>query len=147
MKISNLGSSKPVNSAGRKKKAPDARGGDFASQLKGAVGAPDFPSAVGGAAAGGVDSILAVQEVGATPDATEDKARRDARRYGDHLLDRLTEIRDDILAGAVSKEKLSELARSMRLQRRQSNDPRLNEIVDEIELRAEVEIAKLTHGS
>jgi len=36
------------------------------------------------------------------------------------------------------------LAQSMRQQRRQSDDPQLNQIIDEIELRAEVEIAKLT---
>lgn len=147
MKISNLGSSKPISGAGRKKKTPEDRGGDFASQLKGAVEATGFPSAVSVPATSGVDSILSVQEIAATPDATEDKSRRNARRYGDHLLDRLTEIRDDILAGAVSRGKLTELARTMRVQRRQSDDPRLNEIVDEIELRVEVEIAKLTYGS
>ncbi|MBT4220432.1 MAG: hypothetical protein HOL37_09535 [Rhodospirillaceae bacterium] len=32
----------------------------------------------------------------------------------------------------------------MRAQRRQTEDSKLNEIIDEIELRAEVEIAKLT---
>ena len=32
----------------------------------------------------------------------------------------------------------------MRAKRRTSADPRLNEIIDEIELRAEVEIAKFT---
>jgi len=147
MKISNLGSSKPVSGAGRKKKAPAAKGGDFASQLKDAVEATDSPAAVGAPATGGVDSILAVQEVATIPNATEDRARRDARRYGDHLLNRLAEIRDDILSGAVSQEKLAELARTMRAQRHQSDDPRLDEIVDEIELRAEVEIAKLTRGS
>jgi hypothetical protein len=32
----------------------------------------------------------------------------------------------------------------MRAHRRETEDPNLNEIIDEIELRAEVEIAKLT---
>ncbi len=144
MKISNLGSSRPVGGVGRKKKAPAAKGGDFAAQLKSAVEAPENPESVGGTAVGGVDSILAVQEVTATPDAGEDRARRDARRYGNDLLDRLTAVRDGMLAGAVSKEELADLARTMRAERRRSNDPELDEIIDEIELRAEVEIAKLT---
>ncbi len=147
MKISNLGSSRPVGGVGRKKKAPAAKGGDFAAQLKSAVEAPENPESVGGTAVGGVDSILAVQEVAATSDATEDKPRQAARRYGDDLLDRLTAIRDGVLAGVVSKEELADLARTMRAARRRSNDPGLDEIIDEIELRAEVEIAKLTRGT
>lgn len=145
MKISNLGSSKPVGGVGRnKKKAPAAKGGDFAAQLKGAVETPGSPDAVGATTVGGIDSILAVQEVAAAPDATEDKTRRETRRYGADLLDRLTAVRDGMLAGAVSKEELADLARTMRAERRRSNDPGLDEIIDEIELRAEVEIAKLT---
>ncbi len=40
--------------------------------------------------------------------------------------------------------KLVDIAQMMRTQRQTTDDPRLNEIIDEIELRAEVEIAKLT---
>jgi hypothetical protein len=36
------------------------------------------------------------------------------------------------------------LAQRLRQKRQQSDDPKLNAIIDEIELRAEVEIAKLT---
>ncbi|MAF94951.1 MAG: hypothetical protein CMM60_04265 [Rhodospirillaceae bacterium] len=36
------------------------------------------------------------------------------------------------------------LARKLRQKRQDSDDPRLNEIIDEIELRAEVEVAKPT---
>lgn len=144
MKISNLGSSRSVGGVGRKKKAPAAKGGDFRAQLKSAVETPGSPDSVGGTAVGGIDSILAVQEVAAAPDATEERTRRDARRYGNDLLDRLTAVRDGMLAGAVSKEELADLARTMRAERRRSNDPGLDEIIDEIELRAEVEIAKLT---
>lgn len=88
-----------------------------------------------------VDTVIAVQE---TNDATEERSRGLDRMYGEGVLDRLDDIRHGLLAGGVPKDKLAGLAQSMRAKRRQSEDPRLNQILDEIELRAEVEIAKLT---
>jgi hypothetical protein len=88
-----------------------------------------------------VESILSVQVM---QDAGDQESRKQSKQYGLELLDRLDEIRDGLLVGAISKDKLIELAQSMRQQRRKSDDPQLNQIIDEIELRAEVEIAKLT---
>ena len=69
------------------------------------------------------------------------------RRYGGDLLDRLEDLRIGILSGAYPKQKLVDLAHRLRKKRQASDDPRLNEIIEEIELRAEVEIAKLTRGA
>jgi hypothetical protein len=88
-----------------------------------------------------VEAILAVQEV---PDSTEERSRGLVRKYGDDLLDRLETLRRDVLAGRVPKEGLADLAHALRLQRGKADDPRLNDIIKEIELRAKVEIAKLT---
>jgi hypothetical protein len=60
------------------------------------------------------------------------------------MLDRLDEIRLGLLSGAVSKERLVELSRLARARRADVDDPRLVEVLDEIELRAEVELAKLS---
>ena len=87
------------------------------------------------------DSLLAVQEVST---ATEERSRGLARRYGEHILDGLENIQHGLLEGAVLKEKMADLARAVRTKRQRIDDPRLKEIIDEIELRAEVEIAKLT---
>lgn len=91
-----------------------------------------------------VDAILAVQE---TDDQTQQRARRLGVQYGGDVLEQLEDLRRDLLMGAIEKEKLSSLAQKMRAHRRQIVDPKLNEIIDEIELRAEVEIAKLTRKS
>ena len=64
--------------------------------------------------------------------------------YGTDILDRLDEIRDQILAGAVSKNRLENLAQTLRQRRDKVDDPQLIALIDEIELRAEVELAKLT---
>jgi len=66
-------------------------------------------------------------------------------QYGDDLLNRLDDLRLAILDGVLSKDKLTELAHNLRQKRQNSDDPKLNEIIDEIELRAEVEVAKSTH--
>ena len=141
MRISKVGSSKQA--AATKKKSM-VKAGEFAERVRGTAGAGavDSPQAVEGTApVGGVESILAVQEV---PDATDGRSRGLLKQYGDDLLDSLDEFRLAILTGAISKDRLTELAQKLRQKRQDSDDPRLNEILDEIELRAEVEVAKLT---
>jgi len=141
MKISNLGSTKAAPSTARKKKSSEAGDSEFAHELFGAAETSAPAAPVEAHAVGTVESILAVQEV---PDAPEERSRGLARQYGDDLLDRLESLRRDILVGAISKEKLVSLAHALRAQRGQTDDPRLKKIIDEIELRAKVEIAKLT---
>jgi hypothetical protein len=68
-------------------------------------------------------------------------------RRGDDILERLDEIRRDILAGAVSRARLENLSQMLRTRRATIADPKLLEIIREIELRAEVEIAKLTRDA
>jgi hypothetical protein len=141
MKISNIGSTKAAQSTARKKKTSQTAECEFVHELFGAP-EPSAPAApVDTHAVGTVESILAVQEV---PDAPEERSRGLARQYGDDLLDRLESLRRDILVGAIPKEKLANLAHALRAQRGQTDDPRLKAIIDEIELRAKVEIAKLT---
>ena len=143
MKIPSIRPGKPAERA-KKKGVPEGKGGDFAGALKKAAESAGSPGVTETAPVGGVEAILAVQEV---PDTGDEGRRRRAVRYGDDLLARLEELQLDLLAGAASKDKLADLARTMREQRRTTDDSRLNEIIDEIELRAEVEIAKLTRGA
>ncbi|HEX9701519.1 MAG TPA: flagellar assembly protein FliX [Rhodospirillales bacterium] len=142
MKISKVGS--PKEAASVKKKKSVSGGDAFVESLRGAVGSDAVEGAHAAEPTGGigaVDSILAVQEV---PDAVDGRSRGLLRQYGDDLLSRLDELRVAILVGAVPKDRLTQLAQRLRQKRQQSDDPKLNAIIDEIELRAEVEIAKLT---
>ncbi len=143
MKISKTGSGKTTTSIGKKKKA-SGKGGTFADSLKEASEVVGAVAAVDPSPITSVDSVLSVQE---SSDATEERSRGLARVYGENILDHLDEIRHGLLSGAVSKENLAVMARNMRSKRRQSSDPRLNEIINEVELRAEVEIAKLTRDA
>lgn len=143
MKVSNVGPGKSIGGAARKKSV-SGKSSDFADQLTEAARAGDTGGVAAPSGVGNVDSILAVQEVAAASDSSEERSRRRAQRYGGDLLDRLDALRHDILIGAVSKAKMADLAKTMRAQRGKSDDSRLNGIIDEIELRAEVELAKLT---
>lgn len=142
MKVGGVGSGRGTAPT-RKTQKTSVTGGSFSDTLKetaetmGAGGA----SGVGGVSP--VSAIIAVQEV---PDSTEERSKGLMMAYGDDLLDRLEELRLGLLLGAVPKDNLADLAHRMREKKQHVDDPALIEIIDEIELRAEVEIAKLTRG-
>lgn len=133
MKIESTG---PIRSTpGGRRTERAAGGGDFARHLDQAGTAAQV---TGARPMGGIDSILALQEVDT---ATERRAR--ARRRGDLMLDKLEELRIALLSGTMSRDSLMELAASLRARREDCGDPRLQSVLDEIELRAAVELAKL----
>jgi hypothetical protein len=85
-----------------------------------------------------LDAILALQ---GEPDPQE--RRRRAAQRGRELLDGLDRLKAAILGGRIAPEDLAGIARRLAERRETSGDPRLDDILAQIELRAEVEIAKL----
>jgi len=141
MKVSNIGPAKGVDRTKRKSGA--ASSDAFADDLRAATsgGAPEQAAGtVSGAAVAGVDAVLAMQ---AADDATQGRSRGLLTARGDRLLDRLEDLQLALLTGRLPKEKVIELAQALREKRPASDDAGLNAILDEIELRAEVELAKL----
>ncbi len=136
MKIDGPGSIRPTQSRARRPSRV-ATDGAFSSQI-----AVEPHSAVAransAAPANAVDGLLALQEV---PDAAGGRSRGLAR--GADLLDRLDEIRHALLRGAISRERLAELHRHVQAKKTVVDDARLGAILDEIDLRASVELAKL----
>lgn len=137
MKVTGPGSTSTGQT--RRTDRAQGRGGDFARHLQDAVGTGATPLVEGPSPLAGVDALLAAQVAGG---ATDEEARRRATRHGEDILDRLEEIRLGLLTGGLSRERLIDLARMVRSRRDQIGDPRLAAILDEIELRAEVELAK-----
>lgn len=111
-------------------------GRDFASELSTAE--VQTATVSGAAPLAAVDAVLALQEV---PDAAEGRGR--ALRYGSDMLERLDDIRHGLLLGTIPREKLKGLVQMIQSRRERADDPRLAAILDEIELRAAVELAKL----
>ena len=59
------------------------------------------------------------------------------------LLDELDQLRLDLLTGTLPRARLERLAALSAAQRERIDDPRLAQIIEEIELRVAVELAKL----
>lgn len=121
----------PLRRAGA---SAQARGDGFARAVADACPATAMS---GSSPLGALSSVLSLQEV---PDALDRRTR--ARRRGEQLLDELDRIRLALLAGALSVHQLNALAQMVQARRDSVDDPRLAEILDEIELRAAVELAK-----
>lgn len=138
MKVEGSGNLRGSSSVRRTGKSDGASGGTFAKQLSG-----ETPAAAGGVNAASpmhaVNGVLALQEV---DDATARASRGKMRAQ--EMLEKLDEIRHGLLAGGLPRQKVVELARIVQTRKIHVDDPRLAEILDEIDLRAQVELAKLT---
>lgn len=86
-----------------------------------------------------LDALLSVQQAG---DSTESTKR--AKRQGLDMLDQLDRIRMGLLTGGIPASALGQLERMVTAQREKIMDPVLIAVLDEIELRVQVELAK--HG-
>lgn len=83
-------------------------------------------------------ALLALQGA----DEPGERRRRATRRAGD-LLDQLEDLRMATLGGGVTRAQVARLAVALREQRDAVDDPELTALLDDVELRAEVELAKL----
>lgn len=86
----------------------------------------------------GVEALLALQDVG----SPLERKRRAVRRAG-RILEVLDDIKISLLQGDLSGAELDRLRRAVRDERAATEDPLLEVVLDEIELRAAVEVAKL----
>ncbi|MFN9355801.1 MAG: flagellar assembly protein FliX [Alphaproteobacteria bacterium] len=89
----------------------------------------------------GVDALLALQGV-----ASPAGERQRAVRRGRDMLDMLDDIRRGLLEGAVSESTLKRLAGLANTKREDFVDPGLSQVLDDIDLRARVELAKLQYA-
>ncbi|HAX92138.1 MAG TPA: flagellar assembly protein FliX [Rhodospirillaceae bacterium] len=129
----NVQTTAPTRRAGKTRSTGGASFSDHLDE------AGEVSGASAASALGAVSGVLDIQEV---DDALARAARGKLR--AEDLLDKLDDLRLDLLTGALSKTKLQRLAAVVNSHRAEVNDPRLGEILDEIDLRAQVELAKFT---
>ncbi|RME62269.1 MAG: flagellar assembly protein FliX [Alphaproteobacteria bacterium] len=114
-------------------------GGDgFASALAQSDGAVRARAPATATPLAAVDAIMRLQAV---EDATQGRSR--GLVAAGAMLDALEDIRRGLLAGAIPAAKLRALVDALDAQRPPSLDPRLGQLLDDIDLRARVELAKL----
>ncbi|HLI67521.1 MAG TPA: flagellar assembly protein FliX [Caulobacteraceae bacterium] len=87
---------------------------------------------------GSLDALLMLQEVG----GPTERRRKAVRRAG-VILDVLDDLKIAVLDGAVAPSTLRRLMDAVRQERALTGDERLEGVLDEIETRAAVELAKL----
>lgn len=90
---------------------------------------------------GSISGVLDVQEV---DDALSRAARGKLR--AEDLLQKMDELRLDLLSGQIVPATLQRLSEVVQSRRAEVNDPKLGAILDEIDLRAQVELAKFTRA-
>jgi hypothetical protein len=130
-------SSTSVGSAGGARAPAQAAGG---FSLQSAPTIAEAAPAVRASAAqnvSSIDALLALQSVG-TP---LERRRRAVGRAG-RILDLLDDVKVALLEGSMSPTALSTLVDAVHEQRDRTDDPNLEGVLDEIETRAAVELAK-----
>lgn len=143
MKIKRSDNPKALQGKKRISSTGASDGTSFADELSAASAETAADAATGPVATSSATSlgmILAAQaEEG-------DAAGRQAKTRADVLLTQLDRLHADLINGSIPKEHLTGLAHTIKTARGQTLDPHLNDILDEIDLRAQVELAKYEQG-
>ncbi len=100
------------------------------------TGAPPQPARAATVAA--TTGLIAIQEV-----EELDERRRRAVGRAHAMLDELEEIRDALLVGGLPAATLTRIRRLLAERPAELGDPKLESLLREVELRTEVELAKL----
>lgn len=135
MKISNAGS--VSNKDSKVKKKSSASDGSFSRLMN-----VEETSATSGVAP--VNPVSAIAVLNEVEGVDSDGRKRQAVNHGNEILDELENLRDGLLYGGVSVGRLERINQMLSQKREQiQDDPKLEELINEIEVRAAVELAKM----
>ncbi|MBI1215326.1 MAG: flagellar assembly protein FliX [Alphaproteobacteria bacterium] len=102
-------------------------------------GAAENKPAASGVAINRIDALLSLQEA---EEASSEEIAKRAKRRGIDLLDQLDRLRLGLLTGEVPPDALHHLKNMLGAHRDKVEDPQLAAVLDEIDLRVQVELAK-----
>jgi len=85
-----------------------------------------------------LSSLLALQEI-----SEEERRKQKLVKQGKNMLDTLETLRQKLLIGEIPQHLLGDLERSLSVQKEGIIDPQLLSLIEDIELRVAVELAKL----
>lgn len=139
--VEKVGYTRPIGTARPARKAGSVAAPGFAEALARAEGVGNVDATEGVSSVGAIGTLtglLGAQEV----DENEVRKRKAIKR-GRLTLDALANLRDALLMGELPHSTLTQLEKLVEQERDHTTDPILMQILDEIELRAAVELAKL----
>jgi hypothetical protein len=139
MKVSGTGN---VGSAGGSRQARPAGGDGFRLTTPAASGPNQIARTAGMAGVSSVDALLALQDVGGP---LQERRRRAVNRAG-RILDVLDRVKIAMIDGDLNQGDLERLKQAVREERAATDEPGLEGVLNEIETRAAVELAKLSRS-
>ncbi|MFI4976094.1 MAG: flagellar assembly protein FliX [Caulobacterales bacterium] len=137
MKVSGPGG--PGAASGLPAARPQPAPGGFSPTAASGAGATASTSATSSlTSVGSLEALIALQEAG----GPLERRRRSVKRAG-RILDALEALKVGLIEGAVPPGLLEQLSRAVREHRSLTEDANLEGLLDEVETRAAVEMAKL----
>jgi flagellar motor switch/type III secretory pathway protein FliN len=142
--IDKIGPSRPTSPAARAAKAKRASAtsstafSEALSEASATADATSIAEASGSVALGGVGALLGAQEV-----SEKELSQQKLIKNSQLTLDSLAQLRDAMLNGNLPIATIRQLEKTLQQERNQTLDPRLSAVLDDIELRVSVELAKL----
>lgn len=138
MKIDRSKGTSGTSGAKKSSSSNNSDGVDFSQFVKGGAGETASASATQSIAS--LDALLAAQEI---EDPTKKAAQKRAYIRSNDILDRLEDVRIKMLCGNLTVGHMIDIADVVASHRDKIDDPKLTALMDEIDLRAQVEIAKM----
>lgn len=140
MKITGPYNLRPSDVVKGKRTSQASSGGDFLGLISGGSEASESATvtATDAVPLTSLDAMLSLQEI-----SDDELRRKKAVADGFDTLETLEDLRHSLLVGRVPEHVLRGLTLKVARQRQQISDPRLLAVLDDIELRAAVELAKL----
>ncbi len=136
MKISDISNTQKISSVS-KKRSNNSGGDSFDSLISDDIGTVATEPTTHTSPVSSMDSLLSAQFV--DYDTKDEKKKIE---YGNQLLNELNNLKLQLLNGSTSPTSVKTILSAIKHHADSHIDPRLNDIIQEIELRAEVEIAK-----
>lgn len=135
-----------LNTSGVKKRGGVSVSGNFSGFLNAAEGteATETEAASNNSGVSDISAPASLSGILALQEVSEDEIRKKKLiQQGHSMLDSLESLRRQLLLGTLPASTLRDIEKNLLVQRQTIIDPRLMMILDDIELRTAVELAKL----
>ena len=141
MKIDGTKSSSDVSKKKDTKKSGEGSG--VFQSLMGGGHTGEAAKAGGSSLSAGIASVDALLAAQTAEDPAQQKAKKRMQERAEDILDKLNDLKVGMVTGGVTVGHMVSIADVVATHREKVNDPALTSILDEIDLRAHVELAKL----
>jgi hypothetical protein len=139
--IIKVGGYTPIKPGSAVKKRGATDSASSFSDVLGAALAGDTAPAAQMSDISALNTMLSMQEI-----SEEEVRRQKLVQQGRNMLDTLELLRQKLLAGGIPAHMMIELERQLSVQKQSVADPALKALIDDIELRLAVELAKLENA-